>query len=291
MIRAWLILGDLLVSLLLLCAFVLFYLYPSKVAVKKRAEVNLPLQEKSLPQPLTGVGEAETNNTMTVEDFIRLAQQESRLEFTPIEPLQDIPLEKSLALLHAERGDPVFIRIFKQEAILEIWILVESQYQLLKTYKICAYSGTLGPKLKEGDRQAPEGFYRVGKSSLNPYSKFHLSFNLGYPNTYDREHGRTGSYLMVHGNCVSTGCYAMTDIKMEEIYGMVEAALQEGQPFVPIHIYPFRMTEENMARYSHDRWYDFWNNLKDGYDYFEELQIPPGIRVEEGRYLIVEGKQ
>ncbi|TNF43214.1 MAG: hypothetical protein EP216_04205, partial [Epsilonproteobacteria bacterium] len=132
--------------------------------------------------------------------------------------LIDSKLEERLALLSAKAGDPVFIRIFKEESLLEIWIRSGTEYQHLKDYFICAYSGYLGPKLQEGDRQAPEGFYKVKKHHLNPNSKYHLSFNLGFPNEYDLAHERTGSYLMVHGNCVSDGCYAMTDEKIEEIY-------------------------------------------------------------------------
>jgi len=160
---------------------------------------------------------------------------------------------------------------------LEVWVRSGVKYRLLKNYFICAYSGGLGPKEKEGDKQSPEGFYSVTKQQLNPHSKFHLSFNLGYPNAYDRAHNRTGSYLMVHGNCVSIGCYAMTNVKIEEIYALVASALKEGQKSVKVHIYPFKMTEENMVNYSNNVWYDFWTNLKEGYDYFEAEHMLPDV--------------
>jgi murein L,D-transpeptidase YafK len=179
----------------------------------------------------------------------------------------------------------------KKEALLEVWINSDEVYRHLKDYRICAYSGELGPKEKEGDKQSPEGFYKVKKHHLNPNSKFHLSFNLGYPNDYDKAHKRTGSFLMVHGNCVSIGCYAMTDEKIEEIYALVEAALDQGQKYVQVHIYPFRMTEKNMALYDESEWYDFWVNLKEGYDYFESEHLPPYIKVEKKHYSIKEAKE
>lgn len=194
-------------------------------------------------------------------------------------------LEESIAELGGQIGDPVFMRIFKKEAVLEMWMRHAGKYHLIQTYPICAYSGDLGPKLKEGDGQSPEGFYYVTKSRLNPNSRFHLSFNLGYPNKYDRTHGRTGSYLMVHGDCVSIGCYAMTDAKIEEIYELVEQALTQGQKYVRVHIFPFRMTEHMMQRYRENHWYVFWKNLKEGYDLFEKSKMPPNVKVRAKRYI------
>lgn len=203
----------------------------------------------------------------------------------------DVKLEDRLALFSAKVGDPVFIRIFKEESLLEVWIRSGAEYKHLKDYFICAYSGYLGPKLQEGDRQAPEGFYKVKKHQLNPNSKFHLSFNLGFPNQYDREHNRTGSFLMVHGDCVSDGCYAMTDEKIEEIYALVEGALQKGQKYVQVHAFPFRMTDVNMALYSESEWYEFWVNLKEGYDYFEAEKLPPHVKVENRSYMMYEANE
>ena len=184
-------------------------------------------------------------------------------------------------------GSPVFMRIFKEENALEVWMKTGPRYELYKTFRICKYSGGLGPKLRQGDRQSPEGFYRVSASALNPNSNYHLSFNLGFPNQYDRAHGRTGSYLMVHGSCVSAGCFAMTDERIEEIYGLAEAALNNGQDYFQVHSFPFRMTDENMRKYKFSEWYGFWENLKLGYDKFERERIPPKVLVSNKRYVFL----
>jgi len=203
----------------------------------------------------------------------------------PKMPLPQPSLTERLSELGVQIGDPVFIRIFKLSAELEIWIKVDERYELLYTYEICRQSGYLGPKLKEGDKQGPEGFYYVTKRQLNPNSKFHLAFNIGYPNAYDRAHKRTGSALMVHGNCVSIGCFAMTDTKIEEIYELVEKALENGQRIVRVHIFPFRMTRSKMDYFRLHRWYSFWKNLKEGYDYFEEKKTPPNVKVKNLKYI------
>lgn len=184
-------------------------------------------------------------------------------------------------------GAPVFLRIFKEEKQLKLWVQKpDGRYVLFKSYPICMYSGSLGPKTREGDRQAPEGFYAFSKRHLNPNSQYHLSFNLNYPNAYDRAHGYTGSYLMVHGKCVSIGCYAMGDAQIEEIYALVDAALQNGQPFVRAHAFPFRLTESNLARHGNHSWIAFWQMMKPGFDYFETHHIPPEMDVVNGRYQL-----
>jgi murein L,D-transpeptidase YafK len=187
---------------------------------------------------------------------------------------------------HVALGDPVFIRIFKEENILELWMRGEdsARYTLIKTYPICKWSGSLGPKFREGDHQAPEGFYATNLQNLNPNSQYHLAFNIQYPNDYDRSLGRTGSFIMVHGDCVSEGCYAMTDQLMEEIYFITERALIAGQPSVPVHIFPFHMTRDRLFTEFTSPHYDFWRNIKDGYDYFETYGIPPRWTVENGYY-------
>ena len=200
-------------------------------------------------------------------------------QWTPI-------LKSDLQAQQLSLGAPLFIRIFKQEAELEIWLEgTGGQFQHYKTFPICTFSGKLGPKQKEGDWQSPEGFYFVNAGRLNPWSRFHLSFNLGYPNAFDRFYGRTGSALMVHGDCVSIGCYAMTDEGIEEIYTLVHTALQNGQPFIRVHAFPFRMTQENMQKKSSSQWYRFWQNLKQGYDWFERQGRPPNVEHDNGRYL------
>ena len=144
-------------------------------------------------------------------------------------------------------GAPVFLRIFKLESELEIWMEKDGRYQLFATYPICLWSGRLGPKLREGDRQAPEGFYAVTKEELNPNSRWHRSFSLGFPNEFDRSLGRTGSFIMVHGGCQSVGCFAMTNDVVDEIWRLVTAALDSGQPAFNVQVFPFRMTEKNLA--------------------------------------------
>jgi len=194
-------------------------------------------------------------------------------------------LEPALRAKVLRWGAPVFIRIFKEEKELELWVDDGKVFKHFKTWPICKYSGKLGPKLKEGDQQAPEGFYFVPRSRMNPRSRFHLSFNLGYPNTYDRAHKRTGSALMVHGNCVSIGCYAMTNARIEEIYSLCDAALKGGQRFFRVHSFPFRMTEANMKRHAQSKWIEEWYNLKQGYDWFEKSKRPPNVTVSMRRYL------
>lgn len=200
-------------------------------------------------------------------------------------------LTEQLRAENLKFGSPVFIRIFKESMELEVWIKKGSAYRLFKTYEICSYgSQGFGPKLKEGDGKAPEGFYKLYPHSLNPYSSFHLSFNLGYPNAYDRAHKRTGGALMVHGACCSVGCYAMTDELIEEIYALIDAALRKGQKAVPVHIFPFRMTRKNIDRYKDSEWHSFWNMLKPGYDLFEESNIPPRVSVRKGEYVVSEAE-
>ena len=168
---------------------------------------------------------------------------------------------------------------------MEVWLRKGKKYNLFRTYPIAAMSGQLGPKLLEGDRQAPEGFYYVSASRMNPNSRFHLSMNLGYPNHYDRVHGRTGSALMIHGGSASIGCFAMTDPKIEEIYAMSDAALRNGQTFFRVHCFPFRMSEANMKKHARSKWDSFWTNLKAGYDFFESSNLPPDVQVEGKKYV------
>ncbi|MFC0875683.1 L,D-transpeptidase family protein [Saccharicrinis sp. FJH2] len=183
-------------------------------------------------------------------------------------------------------GSELFIRIFKASKELEVWVKTDSLFELFKTYKICTYGWKgPGPKTKQGDGYAPEGFYFVVPASLNPWSSYHLAFNLGYPNAYDRAHHSTGGSLMVHGSCASIGCYAMTDERIEEIYTMLHSAFKNGQPFIRVHIFPFRMTEKELNKHKNSKWYNFWLNLKTGYDYFEDKKIPPNVDVESGKYV------
>jgi murein L,D-transpeptidase YafK len=203
--------------------------------------------------------------------------------------LKPIPAatQARMAKLGMTAEAPILMRIFKEEAELEIWKQKDDgRFHLFKSYPICNFSGDLGPKLKEGDKQAPEGFYTVSPGRMNPNSNFHLSFNLGYPNYYDAALGRTGAHLMVHGDCSSAGCYAMTDALIEEIYAIAREAFEGGQRDFHVHAFPFRMTDANMARHRGHRWYGFWQMLKDGYDAFEQTRVQPSITVCEKRYVV-----
>jgi murein L,D-transpeptidase YafK len=195
-----------------------------------------------------------------------------------------ISLEESLQKIGAKASDPVFMRIFKEEKVLELWVKVKDRYKLCKIYPICAYSGDLGPKLKQGDKQSPEGFYTITKKQLKPNSKYHLALNLGFPNQYDRYQKRTGTYLMIHGKCSSTGCYAMGNNQIEEIYKMVVTALKNGQSKIEVHIFPFKMSSKNMIKHCSDEWYLFWVNLKLGYDIFERYHIVPVVKASKEKY-------
>ncbi len=172
-------------------------------------------------------------------------------------------------------GKPVFIRIIKEDRDLELWVQeADKSWQILKSYHIFGMSGELGPKTAEGDEQAPEGFYRVYPHSMNPRSKFHLSFNIGYPNAYDRKLGRTGSFIMVHGDILSIGCFAMTDARIEEIYTMVNEAFKAGTVHVPVQVYPFRMTAERMLKERESEHFEFWQHLLPGWQHTETSCSP-----------------
>ncbi len=180
---------------------------------------------------------------------------------------------------------PILIRIFKEENALEVWKQkTNGRFALLKSYEICKWSGKFGPKFKEGDRQAPEGFYSVNPYQMNPNSSYYLSFNMGYPNKYDRAHGRTGSNLMVHGACSSAGCYSMTDERVGEIFAMARDAFRGGQKAFQVQAFPFRLTAENMFRHRDSKYFDFWKMLKVGYDQFEVTRRPPLVAVCDGKY-------
>jgi murein L,D-transpeptidase YafK len=183
------------------------------------------------------------------------------------------------------QNDPILMRAYKKESEIEVWKRgSDGRYALLKTYPMCRWSGQLGPKTQEGDRQAPEGFYAVTPAQMNPNSSFHLSFDLGYPNAYDRSHGRTGAHLMVHGSCSSSGCFAMTDEAISEVYALARESFASGQRSFQFQSYPFRMTAENLAKHRLDPNIAFWRNLKEGSDYFELAKQEPQVSVASGQY-------
>lgn len=223
------------------------------------------------------------------ERSARLAQAAQGLPLAGTPDLGDLAGRLSAAGLRL--GAPVFIRVFKREFELELWLARGGRFQRFAVYPICRWSGRLGPKLAEGDGQAPEGFYTVDAKALNPASRWHRSFDLGFPNAFDRAHGRTGSYLMVHGGCASIGCFAMTDPAIDEIWRLVTAALAAGQPRFHVHVFPFRMTQENLDRRRSSPWAAFWQELKHGYDAFEATHRPPRVSVCDGRYRIAPAAQ
>ncbi|MGA8967977.1 MAG: L,D-transpeptidase family protein [Pseudolabrys sp.] len=197
--------------------------------------------------------------------------------------------EKTLAEMTAKNMDkesPILARIFKEEAELEIWKQNrDGQFELLKSYPICRWSGDLGPKKKEGDRQAPEGFYTITPGQMNPNSNYYLAFNTGFPNAYDRAMGYTGSELMVHGDCSSRGCYAMTDEQIQEIYALARESFFGGQKSFQLQAYPFRMTAMNMAKHRNNPNFAFWKMLKEGYDHFDATHQEPKVAVCDRRYV------
>src|ERR1700710_1601037 len=181
---------------------------------------------------------------------------------------------------------PMLVRLFKQEAELEIWKQDRSgRFALLKTYPICRWSGDLGPKVREGDRQAPEGFYSITPAQMNPQSAYYLSFNTGYPNAFDKALGHTGSQLMVHGDCSSRGCYAMTDEQIAEIYSLGRESFFGGQKAFQLQAYPFRMTPLKMAKHRNNPNMPFWKMIKEGYDHFEVTRQEPKVDFCEKKYV------
>jgi len=183
-------------------------------------------------------------------------------------------------------NSPILVRIFKQEAELEVWKQDRSgRFALLKTYPICRWSGDLGPKVREGDRQAPEGFYAITPAQMNPQSNYYLSFNTGYPNAFDSALGRTGSQLMVHGDCSSRGCYAMTDEQIAEIYSLGRESFFGGQRSFQLQAFPFKMTPVNMAKHRNNPNMPFWKMIKEGYDHFEVTRQEPKVEFCEKKYV------
>jgi murein L,D-transpeptidase YafK len=198
-------------------------------------------------------------------------------------------LDERLSAAGAKLGTPVLVRIFKREFELEIWLKKGDRFERFETYPVCKWSGRLGPKIRQGDRQAPEGFYTVDSKALNPNSRWFRSFNLGFPNTHDRALRRTGSFIMVHGGCSSIGCYAMTNDAMAEIWKIVTASLSGGQKRFQVQVYPFRLTEPNLARRDGSADSAFWRSLKPGYDLFERSAVPPRVSICNKTYAFEAG--
>lgn len=217
----------------------------------------------------------------TIDSAVDLSTVKNKVE----QPLPDRIITE-MQKRDMPRNSPIMIRVFKEEGVMEIWkAKSDSRFDKIAQYQICAWSGKLGPKVKEGDRQAPEGFYNLTPAHLNPNSKYYLAINTGFPNRYDAANGRTGSNLMIHGACSSSGCYSMTDQQILEIYAFARDAFKGGQSTVQLQAFPFRMTAENMARHRTSEYLDFWKMLKVGYDNFEVTKRPPEVNICERKYV------
>ncbi len=201
------------------------------------------------------------------------------------------PLKPETIALMDSKGmrkeDPILVRTFKQENTLEIWKRDKTgRFALLKSYPMCSWGGTLGPKIREGDKQSPEGFYTVTPARMNPNSQFFLAYDVGYPNAFDRAWGRTGAAVMVHGNCTgSAGCFVMTDAQVEEIYGLAREAFNGGQKSFQVQSFPFHMTAENLAKNRKNPNLAFWKQIKKGYDHFEVTKLEPKVDVCDKHYV------
>ena len=207
----------------------------------------------------------------------------------PAKATKELPPEL-LSLLrqkHMPKNSPILVRIFKEESELEVWKQdTTGHFQILKIYPICRWSGDLGPKLHEGDRQAPEGFYTITPELMNPNSNYYLAINTGFPNSFDKANDRDGTFLMIHGDCSSSGCYAMTDEQIGEIYSLArDSLLGGGQPSFQIQAYPFRLTPANLARHRTSPHMAFWKMLKIGNDHFEATHLEPKVDVCNRRYV------
>jgi len=205
-------------------------------------------------------------------------------------PLPNTPdtsrFQQRLSAAGLSVGAPVLMRIFKETSELEIWIEKDDRFVLFATYPMCHWSGTLGPKQREGDKQTPEGFYTITSRQLHHIGRWPVAINLGFPNAYDSAHNRDGSYILMHGGCSSVGCFAMTNPVIGEIYALAKAAIRNGQRYIPVHVFPFRMTDEAMAAHESSPWRDFWVSLKAGYASFERTRNPPKVSVCKGEYHI-----
>jgi murein L,D-transpeptidase YafK len=216
----------------------------------------------------------------------RQAAREGRLSLPlPGTPDTEAPLTR-LASVGVNLGARTMIRVFKAESQFEVWVQKGGVYVHFASYRVCFWSGKLGPKLREGDRQTPEGFYTITSEQLHFGDRWQRSLDIGFPNVFDRINGRTGSVILVHGGCDSSGCFAMTNKVSEEIYEIVAASLRSGQQYVPVHVFPFRMSAENIAAQAGEVWSEFWNDLKQGYESFERTRLPPVVSVCGKRYRV-----
>ncbi|WP_175404070.1 L,D-transpeptidase family protein [Mucilaginibacter sp. PPCGB 2223] len=193
-------------------------------------------------------------------------------------------MQKELTGRHFVLASPMYIRIIKDEGLLEVWLKHGSRYHLYKSYEICFFSGGLGTKTRSGDGKSPEGFYTITPAQLNPASNYYLAVNIGYPNKLEIIKGYTGDAIMIHGHCASIGCYAMTNPRIEEIYTLMYKAFEAGQEKIDVDIFPFRMTAKKFAAYARLPYQKFWRTLKPGYDLFEKYHVPPVAGIKNKEY-------
>ncbi len=190
----------------------------------------------------------------------------------------------------------IYIRSFKYDSQLEVWVKneISDPFQLFKTYKVCAMAGSLGPKRMEGDYQVPEGFYYI--SDFNPNSTYYLSLGINYPNLSDKilsDSLKPGSEIYIHGSCVTVGCIPLTDQQIDELYILAAYAKDQGQDFIPVHIFPIRFNKEKSVKYLESLTKDdaslkkFADRLEDAFDYFEKYKQLPVVLVDtKGGYII-----
>ena len=190
----------------------------------------------------------------------------------------------------------LYIRSFKYDRQLEVWVKGDSKepYKLFKTYKVCMQSGTMGPKRMQGDYQVPEGFYQINE--FNPNSNYHLSLGLNYPNASDKilsDPEKPGNSIYIHGNCVSTGCIAISDIPIEELYIIASSVKANGQEFIPVHVFPVRYNVKKSMEFLSNTIKDnayllqFNKNIREVFDYFEANKQLPVIMVnKKGEYVL-----
>lgn len=234
----------------------------------------MPTPKLELPYPSPPA--RETWDTWSAEQ--RLTEVNQRVR--PI--LAKLLQQRGFAL-----GSAVYLRAYKEERELELWLKGEHGWELWRTYPVAAASGQLGPKEREGDRQVPEGFYNITSRQLNPASRYHLALNVGYPNTLDLHHQRTGSFIMIHGRDVSIGCLAMNDPAIEEIYLLIEAALADSQSTIPVHCFPFRLTAARLALSTDHPWHVFWKEeLLPAQAFFEQHREVPEMQIIDGHYTL-----
>jgi murein L,D-transpeptidase YafK len=216
--------------------------------------------------------------------------KESQLKYTRVREAYTNK-EKAVAKTLAEHGISrdsvqIYLRAFKTEKKVEVWAknTCDTAFTLVREFPICEISGTIGPKRRSQDLQVPEGFYRINE--LNPYSKYYLSMRINYPNASDSIRGvkgRLGNLIYIHGACESSGCIAISDEKIKELFIYCIEAYNSGQKEINIAIYPAHLDDKTYARltsgYSKNKdKISLWADLKKSYDLFNLKKVPPTVK-------------